>query len=630
MAMTSARFGIFLAVGLAACLATSNGVIGAAAQDPASRPAARMSVSDIRPGMIGIGHTVFSGTRVEEFRAEILGVIENVIGPQRNLILARLEGGPLAETGVIAGMSGSPVYIDGRLIGAVSYALGAFSKEPIAGITPIDEMTNATAVAAIRPPGARVNIEFPITQESLIAAFRKALNWNQPFAERPGDAQLIGNGVPGFESRELGTLLRPIATPLVMAGFEPQLGAMLGAAFQDQGFVPTGGGAPGTRPGEMPFEGPLKPGDAIGVTFVNGDLLLGGTGTVTHIEGDQVYAFGHPMYNLGPTEFPMTRAYVYTVLPSLFTSTKLSSTGEVIGTLLQDRATAIAGRLGPGPQLIPISLTLEADRGSRRTFQFGVVRDQLFTPLMTYSALLSTLSSYERQYGTATYSVQGQAVLRNHGSISFDNLFSGTESPSMGAAAYIVGPVTALMSNDFERVDIERIDLTIRSAEEPRTATLERVWIDDPRPRAGRTVPLKVLLRTYRGEDILRTIQIPIPANARGNLSVIVSDGQRLGQAELRELRAPQGRPVPQLVRTLNKTRRNNMLYVKLLSSEPGAVVSGEQLPALPPSVLAVLEGDRSQGSFSPLNNATLGEWEVATAHAVSGVRALTLAVSPN
>jgi len=588
-----------------------------------------MPISEIRPGMVGVGHTVFAGTRVEEFRAHIIGVIENVMGPRRNMILARLEGGPLAQTGVIAGMSGSPVYIDGRLIGAVAYSLGSFSKEPIAGITPIHEMTEEAALTTPRPSAARVDIEFPLTRDSLVAAFRRALNWNRPFADRPADAQLVGAASAGGFGREVATMLRPIATPLVMGGFEPDFGAMLSAAFQDQGFVPMGAPA-GARPGDMPFEGPLKPGDALGVTFVSGDLLLGGTGTVTHIDGDKVYAFGHPMYHLGPTEFPMTRAYVYTVLPSLFSSTKLSTTSEVIGTLLQDRATTIAGKLGPGPALIPVTLTLVAERGSRRTFNFGVVRDQLFTPLMSYSALVNTLLSYERENGTATFEVTGSAVLKNHGAVTFDNLFSGRDSAAINAAASVIAPITALVNNEDEAVEIERLELTMKTSEEPRTATLQRVWIDEPRPRAGRSVPLKVHLRTYRGEDVLRSIPIEIPANARGSLSIVVSDGQRLGQAEQREARVTQPRTVEQLVRTLNKGRRNNTLYVKLLSGDAGAVVNGELLSSLPPSVLAVMEADRSGGNFNPLYSATLGEWEIPTAHAVSGVRTLTIAVSPN
>src|SRR2546423_77846 len=324
---------------------------------------AQMRVEDIRPGMSGIGRTVFEGTRVEEFKVNILGVLENVIGTHRNLILAKLEGGPLANTGVIAGMSGSPVYIDGKLIGAVSYALGQFSKEPIAGITPIAEMTDATTFNGVRPNAAKVHVDFPLTRENLDIPFRRALNWNRPFPDRPGDTALVGSGaINGVSGAEIGTLLRPIATPLMMSGFEPGVSDLLGGAFGAQGFIPTGRGAAG-RSGEKPYEGPLKPGDAVGVMLVSGDLELGATGTVTHVDNGKVYAFGHPLYNLGPTAFPMTRAYVYTVLPSLSSSLKVSTTGEIIGAFLQDRAVAIAGRLGPGPKMIPVTLTLEQEAG---------------------------------------------------------------------------------------------------------------------------------------------------------------------------------------------------------------------------------------------------------------------------
>jgi len=590
----------------------------------------QMDVKDVRPGMVGIGHTVFDGTHVEVFKANILGVLENVIGPRRNLILARLEGGPLANTGVIAGMSGSPVYVDGKLIGAVSYALGSFSKEPIAGITPIAEMTDSTAQGSIRPAGARVKVEFPLTREGLSSAFRKALSWNRPFAERPNDSELSGlTSVAGLGGSQLGTLLRPIATPLVMSGFEPDLADMFGTAFRDQGFIPTGGSVAGMHLGEKPYEGPLKPGDAVGVMLVGGDLMLGGTGTVTHIDGDRVYAFGHPMYNLGPTEFPMTRAYVYTILPSLFSSMKLSTTGEVIGTVLQDRATAIAGRLGKGPRMIPISVALESTRVPKQTFHFTVANDPLFGPLMTYASILNTLGSYERQFGAATFSVKGSVKVQKHDPIAFDNLFAGDQS-AVGAAAYIVGPMSALMGNDYEKIDIDGLDVTFGTTEEPKTATLERVWLDDPRPRAGRTVPLKVMFRTYRGDEVVRTLPIEIPHNANGSLSLLVSDGGRLGMNEQREARAPQPRSVDQIIKALNKGRRNNSLYIKLLGSDAGAVVNGELLSALPPSVLSVLEGDRNGGNFNPLHNATLGEWELPTEHAVTGSRTLTITVSPN
>ena len=605
-------------VPMTACSLLALAVLRAA---PADMPA-----SEVRPGMVGIGRTVFDGTQVQEFKAHVLGVVENVIGAQRTLILTRLEGGPLAQTGVIAGMSGSPVYIDGRLVGAVSYSLGSFSKEPIAGITPIAEMTEATSFSGARPPGARVHVELPITREGLLAALRKALDWSRPFASNAGDAHVVA-GIDGLGG-EMATMMRPIAMPLTMSGFGREAADLVGSAFRDQGFIPMAGGA-GGRHGEKPFDGPLKPGDAIGVTFISGDLELGATGTVTHIDGDRVYAFGHPMYNLGPTEFPMTRAYVYTVIPSLLSSAKLTTTGEVIGTFLQDRPTAIAGRLGAGPRLLPVTLHLETERGDKRAFKFNVVKDQLFTPLMTYVALVNTLGSYERELGTSTYGVEGKVLLSKYDAVSFRNLFSG-DGAAANAAGYVVAPITALINNDYEDVQIDGLELTVRSTERPKTATLERVWIDDPRPRAGRTVPLKVLLRTYRGEEVLRTVPLTVPSNATGSLIVMVSDGRRLAIAEQREARSPQPRTVPQLVRALNKSRRNDTLYVKLLGSDAGAVVNGELLSSLPPSVLAVLEADRSGGNFNPLHSATLGEWELPTEHAVSGIRTLTVQISAN
>jgi hypothetical protein len=325
----------------------------------------------------------------------------------------------------------------------------------------------------------------------------------------------------------------------------------------------------------------------------------------------------------------MTRAYVYTVLPSLASSMKLSTPGEVIGVFLQDRAVAIAGRLGPGPKMIPVTLSLEADRASKRTFHFELANDQMFTPLMAAAAISNTLASYERQYGTSTFYVRGAAKVSGHEAVAFDNVFSG-DQPSINASTYIAAPIAALLGNDYEKINIDSIDLAIGSSEETKTATLERVWLDDQRPRAGRTAPLKVLLRTRRGEELLRTVPIEIPANATGTLSVLVADGNRLGQIEQREARSPQPRNVAQMIRLLNRSRRGSTLYIKLLGSDPGAVVSGETLTALPPSVLGVFEADRSTGSFSPLSNATLGEWELPTDHAVNGSRTISIVVSPN
>ena len=591
-------------------------------------PAATSSfpVDELKPGMVGVGRTVFQGDELQDFKVHILGVLHNVIGPRRNLILAKLEGGPLADTGVIAGMSGSPVYIDGRLVGAVSYSLGQFSKEPIAGITPIDEMVEATTQVTPRRPAERIALQMPLSPENMRASLKQAFSWMRPFAESPNDVQVFGNGLDA----SVGTMLRPIATPLTIGGFEASVIDPVASAFREQGFLPMMAAAGGQETAANRNQ-PLRPGDPVGVALVTGDLEFGATGTVTEVDGNRVYAFGHPFYGLGPTQFPMTRAYVHTILPSLFSSSKLASTGEIIGTVQQDRATAIAGTLGAGPSLIPITLKLTSDHGTAKAFKMSVVNDQLFTPLLAYVSILNTLSSYERQNGAASYAVRGSAMVKKYGKVDFEDLFTG-DTPSIGAAAYVVGPINFILRNAFENVDIEGLDLEIDASEQSKSATLERVWIDGNRPKPGTTVTLKALLRTYRGEEITRSVPVEIPANARGSVSIMVADGSRLSQMEARELQLQplQTRDLAQMIRVLNQARKNNRLYVRLVTPDAGAVVKGESLSSLPPSVLAVMESDRNGGSFKPIGAALLGQWEIATDHAVSGSRTLTLSLDNN
>lgn len=585
-------------------------------------------VDELRPGMVGIGRTVFEGDRLDEFKVHILGVLRNVVGPRRNLILARLEGGPLADTGVIAGMSGSPVFIDGRLVGAVSYSLGQFSKEPIAGITPIEEMLDAATLPGPRRQAARVELQMPLTPESLRSSLRQAFAWMQPFAQTPSDVQVLGDR---SLSAGLGTMMRPIATPLTMGGFDASVIDPLASTLREQGFAPIMAGAGQLAAADVPAVGkgnPLRPGDPIGVALMSGDLSLGATGTITEVDGDKVYAFGHPFFGLGPTQFPMTRAYVHVVLPSLLSSMKIASTGDIIGTMQQDRATTIAGTLGAGPALIPIKIALTSERGTRKTFSMAMVNDQLFTPLLAYLSVLNTLTSYERQNGVATYTVKGTAAVKKYGNVAFEDLFTG-DQPSAGAAAYVVAPINFLMRNAFEDIELEGLNLEIDASEQPKSATLERVWVDGNRIKPGAVVTLKVLLRTYRGDEITRSVPVQIPPNAEGSVTLMVADGNRLSQFEGRELQIQplQTRGLPQMIRVLNSARKNNRLYVRLVSRDGGAVVNGESLASLPPSVLAVMEADRNGGSFSPLQRALLGDWEILTDHAVSGSRTLTLPI---
>jgi hypothetical protein len=417
-----------------------------------------------------------------------------------------------------------------------------------------------------------------------------------------------------------------------MGGFEPQIADLIAGAFRESGFTPVIGGSASREAQAIPA-GPLREGDAIGVSLIGGDLEMGATGTITHIDGDRVYAFGHPLYNLGPAEFPMTRAHVYLMLPSLMTSFKISSLGETIGTLQQDRATAIAGVLGKGPSLVPMTVTLRSARGGNggsaesvtRTVKLQLVRDQLFTPLLAYVAMFNTLGAYERQFGAATISLQSRTRLTGHGDLVVEDVYA-SDNPLLGASTAVAGPLTMMLGNNISEVTVEALDVTVTATETPRTRTIERVWLDDIRPRAGRTVNLKVLTRSYRGEEQIATVPIEIPANAPRELTVLVSDGRQLNAIEQRELRgALQPQTIAQLVKVLNETRRNSRIYVRLMTGRAGAVVNGEAMTALPPSVLGVLEADRNGGSFTPIRTAALGEWEIATDSAVSGSRMLTI-----
>lgn len=596
---------------------------------PLPAATARMPVDEIEAGMQGTGVTVFDGTAREQFDVHVLGVLTNVLGPRRSLVVARLEGGPLARTGVIQGMSGSPVYIDDRLVGAVSYALGSFSREAIAGITPIEEMaaTDATPMRAAhrwpaRPPEAR-----EVTHDVLVDVVASAFPPAEPFARRPGDVQ--GAGLAAVDAGRFGALLRPIATPLILSGFTPQIHDLWAAAL-DAGFVPTVGAAAGRAFSRQDDEPPLAPGDPVGASLIQGDLAMAGTGTVTLVEEGRVYAFGHPFYNLGRAQLPMTRARVTTLLPSLAISSRLASIGPVLGTFDQDRSTGIFGSLGPGPELIPVSLSITAaDRRLRERFEFSIIDDPLFTPILTLTGVLNTFLSWTRDVAPAsTYEVTGTATLGGgHGDVTFGNVFTGP-SAALGAALSATTPLMSLLGNPFEPVEVERIDVTIGTHERPRTATLERVQVDAARIRPGDAVPVRIVARTLEGDPLENTVRVTVPRDASGPLRLLVADAVTLDRRETQIGRQPhQARSLPQLIRALNAGRQRDRLYVQLLASRPGAVVRGQARTALPPSVLAVLDGDRAGGDVTRLREATLGEWEVPIGYVTSGSRLLSLLV---
>ncbi len=589
----------------------------------ATPPFESMPIEDIRPGMVGEGRTVFSGDTIESFKVTIMGVLRNV-GPNSNMILAELEGGPLAHTGVIAGMSGSPVYIDGKLIGAVAFAF-PFAKDPIAGITPIQEMLDATATPSLRR--AAVPLTFPLTPEKLAAV--------APARLRPVPLQGVSlTGVRLLQSH-LGKSLEPIATPVSLLGFSAESFAIVAPLLRQLSIEPLMGGAvlPSgqSSPGASLAEDPLEPGDAVGVGLVTGDLQVSATGTVTHVDPDTgtVYAFGHPLFNLGPIQYPMTRSTVHLVLPSLMNSFRMASSGETIGTWVQDRSAAIKGILNIRPRMIPLDVTVTTSRGQEKNYSLEIVDDQLFSPVLAYVSMIAILQSTERQFGSQTVKVSAWIETAENGIVSVEDVFTDQQA-ALSASAMVAAPLAFLLNNDFEDIELENIRVAVEATETPQTARISRAWLDTDQVVPGGTVKLKILLKTYRGEEMLKTVDVNVPSNTpSGRVSLMVADAGTLSAIERREARhqfVPKN--MRQLVRAINTLRKNNRLYVRLSRANTGgAIVDGEYMSSLPPSVLNVLETDDSGSGYTPLSNSTFWEHELVTDYNVSGSRVLNLEV---
>lgn len=578
---------------------------GAAVLAAAPQASRYYPIADVRPGQIGTGRTVFAGNTIEEFKAHILGVITNVVGPKRNLILARLEGGPLAQTGVISGMSGSPVYIDGRLVGAVSYSLGSFPKEPLAGITPIAEMEEALNGSTAPAGSADLILKWPATQAEVFAALsRVATRTLRPASSLTG----------------LAPNLKPIGLALALNGFDPLVESDVRLAM---GVDPKAATAPSRS--EQQSNAPLRPGDPVGVGMIRGDYELGATGTVTDVQGSRVLAFGHPFLNLGSTTLSMTRAHVYTVVPSLDSSMKIAVLGPVVGSVTQDRATGIGGTLGPPPRELAVSIRITSPRAPDRQLAFRVMHDQALTPLFTYVALVNAISAYERQNGALTVAVDGRVSFGNAGSVVVDDMFSG-DAVMAAVASSLTTPVGTAAANEFRAAFAESLDVTVRVTEQIETTTIERVWLDTTRPRTGETHNVHVLLRHYRGGTETVTLPVVMPAQP-GPVTLLVADASTLTTLEDRDLQP--GRPTSwaDLLARLGSIRRNNRIYVRLIRQQTGTVVGGAPLPALPASVRSVLDDDNTV-STAPVARNVLTGLEHRLPRVVRGSREIKLNVT--
>lgn len=574
-----------------------------------------LPLEEVRAGQKGIARTVFSGSEPQDFGVEILGVVPGYPSPRQSMIIARLSGEQVQRTSVFAGMSGSPVYIDGKLVGAIAFSF-PFSKEPIAGITPIKQMIGMFERAeGERGAGERVVGAPRQVSYAQLASTEWKPEW--PKTNAGGAPFIAPVGANSPLAALLGQQFAPIATPLVFSGISPEALAQFNTQLQNGGLLPVSsvGGASPITPLAPVNEKTLAPGTSVSVQLVRGDFSIAAAGTVTHRDGEKIYAFGHPFLSLGSADMPMTESSVVTVIPSTMNSFKLSVPGQMVGAVSQDRATGIYGQLKRAPRMIPVTINLHTSRGRTEKFSYEVANDEFLTPLLLNLTVFSTISSSERSLGDATISVRGQINLKGQKPISLERRFSA-QNAGMMAAGSVAAPIAALLSSGFDGVELGAINLDITSTDARMAGTLDRIALDRTEVRSGETVEVQAYVRTESGKQFVQRIPVEIPADVPlGHLVLFVGDGGALQQAAAAMNFVPQD--LGQLVGAINKIKKNDRLYVKLFRITSGAVIGTDEMPNLPPSFVATLNSDRSSGGFTPTVLSPIDEKELPPAEFV-------------
>ncbi len=535
---------------------------------------ALMPLSEIKPGMSGTGRTVFAGGQVEEFQVEILGIMENV-GPRQSIILARLSGGPLQKTGVLQGMSGSPVYIGGKLIGAVALSF-AFSKDPIAGIRPIAEMIDAAPDAPPPSPAPGDGAALPLRAEF-----------------HAGPAKLV-----------------EIATPLWMAGFSRSTLDHFGPLLRSAGLEPVQGASGGGRPMPNTAKRRPQPGEMISVQLMTGDLSVGADGTVTHVDGDRLWAFGHRFLAGGDTALPFARAEVMTLLASQNLSFKISAPKEWMGAIRQDRNAAIAGRIGEQVDLIPLSLTLRRESGGEaRAYRMQMVRDRLFAPLLLQMALFSAVDATERTAGAAAITVKARAAVAEGPPLAWSNTFSAELGAPQLMAALAAAPVATMVQSGFSSLDIRALDFDIEIASRTRSLALDNAWTSRKTARPGETITIHTQWAGENGRLVTHSTDFVIPTGmTTGPLMFTITDAPSSNIVEFRQFLSAPPRSAAQMREFLSGLRVPNRGYIRAWRQQPSLMVAGETLPSVPPSAALTLAQTTSHLGASKLAEIPLPE----------------------
>jgi hypothetical protein len=574
----------------------------------ASDAPAVFPLNEVKPGMRGVVYTIFQGDQVEKVDLEVIGILNNALGPKQDVILVKLLGDKAAQTGVAAGMSGSPVYIDGKLVGALSLKLGTFTKEAIGGVTPIENMFDVEKASTVPlTPGAE--------------AWAKG----QPVAELP---TTLPNEFVQTAAGNSGQFLIPIETPLISAGLYPQTLARFGSALSSWGMATMeGGNAP-----PSPSDSQIQPGDMVGIDLVRGDLSLSAGCTVTTVQGNRLLACGHPLFGFGSVALPISRAHVLMTLASSMASTKIISTGGTIGTLTQDRQTAIMGTLGSGPPMIPLDLTLTTP-STEKKFHFEVVRSPQLTPLLVAVASFNGIVGSPAYSEGSTLQLDGTIDIKGHTPVEVEDFFAPTDQPiptGFFAATDVQGIFSRIYSNPYEIPKIDHIDLHVRLLQERRFATIDGAWVEKSEVHPGERVTVKVLLRPYRGAPFIQSIPITVPLQAsRGRLQLVVSDAEFLNRNVQSLTSSSQGQlpGLEELIKLVNRERHNDRLYATLLQATPTVLVEDKEMPNIPPSELNVLDQRQNPGGARLLRESTAGEWSVDMHQVIAGQHALMITV---
>jgi len=569
-----------------------------------------LPLDDVRTGMKGIARTVFSGSESQEFGVEVLGVLPGYPGPRQSTIIARLSGANVDKTGVFAGMSGSPVFVDNRLIGAIAYSF-PFSKEPICGITPIAQMIEIFSQGSEKPSATQPRA-FSFSQLA-------GTDWKATLPRQAiGATTLIAPVGAGSPLAPLmGQQIQPIATPVVFSGISQESLALFSADLSSNGLLPVagvGGAAPITP--LAPFdEKTLLPGSTVSVQLVRGDYSIAAAGTVTFRDGERIYAFGHPFLSLGTADMPMTEGSVVTVIPSTYNSFKLAVPGQMVGSISQDRATGVFGELGHAPKMIPVKVNLHTSRGRTEVFSYEVVSDEFLTPLLVNLTVFNSISARERSLGDATVSIRGEIKIKGQEPVTIERRFSNGNAALL-AAGSVAMPVSVLLGSGFDNVDINGVEVDVTASDARNTATLERISLDRTEIDRGERMEIQAYVRTDSGKQFVERIPVDIPADVpAGQLVVFVGDGSALQESSAARSLVP--RDLGQLVSTINKVKKNDRLYVRLYRVTPGVVIGNSEFPNLPPSIVATLNNDRSSGGYTATALSPIYERELAPAEFV-------------